>query len=400
MRGNLKRGVSILALGLMSAPTWAEWTLHEALDRAWERAVQARIAESRASEADASRAVASSWVAKAPSIGVSEKNDRFNDNRGAREREIELALPLWLPGQRAAREALAQSDEADAKAGVSAARLALAGELRAAIWSLAATRADAEIAVERLTTAERLEADVLRRQKAGDLARTDALLAQEETLTAKAAVVEAHTREWQAIGRWRVLTGLDDLPSAIDEAVANSSADTHPRLALTQTALQRARAGMQIAREDRRDPPELSIGVSEERDDFAARSYSSVRVGIRIPLGTRARNAPRLASANSALIRAEAELRRTISEIATEQRNARAAMDGAESQYQAAQSRASLANQRLALQQRAFSLGELGLAELMRVRAAAVEARLELLQARNSLGAARAQLNQAWGVLP
>ncbi len=400
MRPSLVRGLSILLLSFISAQTWADTTLREALDKAWERAVQARVAESRNAEADASRVVANSWFADPPSIGLSEKSDRFNSNRGVRERELDLSLPLWLPGQRAARETFASSDAADAEAGLAAARLALAGDLRSAVWNLAAVQAEVDIASERLATAEKLEADVVRRQKAGDLARTDLLLTQEETLTAKGALTEARTRQQQALGRLRALTGLDNMPSAIDETVAAGAAGSHPRAVFAQAAVDRARANMLVTQEDRRDPPELSIGVVQSRDDSAAPSYNSVRIGIRIPFGTDARNAPRLAAANSILIKAEVELRQTLTEIEIEQRDAQAALENAESAYRFAQSRAALADERLSWQEKAFSLGELSLAEFMRMRATANEARLEQLRTRYALGAARAQLNQAKGLLP
>lgn len=394
---NLLPGLCLLAAG---ANAWAESTLHEALDKAWERAAQARVAESRSGEAKASRAVADSWFAEPPSIGLSEKSDRLNNNLGTRERELDIALPLWLPGQRAARDAFARSDAADAQAALVATRLALAGELRATIWNLAAAQAEFEIASERLTTAEKLEADVLRRQKAGDLARTDLLLTQEETLAAKTNVAEVRTRERQALGRLQLLTGLDHMPSAVEETVAASAAAPHPRLAQAQAAVERARSEWQVVTTDRRNPPELSIGVVQTRDAFAAPDTSSVRIGIRVPLGTEARNAPKLAAANSQLIKAEAELRQTMAEIETEQRQAQSALDSADAVFQAAQSRAALASERLALQQKAFTLGELSLAEFMRVRAGATEARLDLLRARSALSAARAALNQARGILP
>ncbi len=174
----------------------------------------------------------------------------------------------------------------------------------------------------------------------------------------------------------------------------------HPRAALAQASVELARANLEVAQADRRNPPELSIGIAQTRDDFAAPSYKTVRLGLRFPLGTDARNAPKLAAANSILIKAEAELRQTLTEIETEQRDAQAALENAESAYQSAQSRAALAGERLSLQEKAFSLGELSLAEFLRMRATANESRLEQLRARYTLGAARAQLNQARGLLP
>lgn len=389
-----------LGLGLLSTPSQAETTLRAALDRAWERAVQARAAESRQTEAQASRALADRWWAEPPSIAVAEKSDRFNADRGAREREIDLSLPLWLPGQRAAHDAFARSDAAHAEAALAAARLALAGELRQTVWQVAAARADVEIAAQRLATAEALQADVLRRQQAGDLARTDLLLAQDETLSAQAGVAEAWARERQAQGRLRLLTGLERLPGDIEEAAATSTATVHPRLILAQAALDRARADLQSVIQDRRAPPELSLALTQSREEFAAPSRSALRIGIRVPLGSEALNAPKLAAANTQQIQAEAELRQITAELEAELHEAQAALEDAEAIHQGAQRRAGLASERLLLLHKAFSLGELGLAELMRARAASSESQLGQLRAKNALGAARARLNQARGMLP
>jgi len=389
-----------LLLGVPPLHAWADPTLREALDRAWERATHVRVAEARRGEAEASQAIADSWLPEPPSLGLAEKNDRLNKNDGNREREVELTLPLWLPGQRDARRAFATKDAAEAEAAVAAARLAIAGDLRAMIWNVATARSEQEIARERLATAQKLEAEIARRERAGDLARTDLLLTKEETLAAMNALTEAGTRERQAFERYRVLTGLDRLPVSFEEAVAPWAAVGHPRLRLAQAAVERARAEMQVAREDRRNAPELSIAMLRARDAFAGPENNTVRIGIRIPFASEARNAPKVAAANSVLIRAEAEYRQVVAEVDSEQRDAQAALENADAIYQTAKTRAGLASERRALQEKAFALGELGLAEFMRVRAAANEARLEMLRATHALAAARARINQARGILP
>jgi outer membrane protein TolC len=198
------------------------------------------------------------------------------------------------------------------------------------------------------------------------------------------------------------LTGLDELPARIEEPVALAALmpATHPRQRLAEAAAERARAGMQVARESRRDAPELSVGVQQSRDDFASASRNSLRIGLNIPFATEGRNAPRIAAANSALIRAEAASRQVIAELDGGQRKALAALDNAELAAAAAQERSALAAERLQLMQRAFDLGELSLVELMRVRSAANAARLESTQARIALSAAKANMNQAKGILP
>jgi outer membrane protein TolC len=317
-----------------------------------------------------------------------------------REREYDVALPLWLPGQREARRELSSREDADSAAALAAARLELAGELRTAVWNAAAARADVALAEERHAAAVRLEADIARRVTAGDLARTDLLLAREETLAGRAALAEASSRERQTLERYRLLTGLDQLPVRYAENAASAPATTHPRQRLAETAAERARAQMHLARESDRNPPELSVGLQQTRDDFASGERNSVRFGLRIPFATEGRNAPRIGAANTELIRAEADRRQIIAALDADQREARALLDNAQQAQQAAQERATLAAERLDLLQRAFTLGEMSLAEFMRVRNAAAAARLEATRAELAAGSARARLNQALGVLP
>jgi outer membrane protein TolC len=385
---------------LAPLPAWSAATLAEALDKAWERAVQARVAESRRGVAAASRMAAESLFPEPPAVGISHRDDRFNKNRGLREHELELALPLWLPGQRDARRALAAWESADIEAAIAAARLNLAGELRAAIWAYASTNTALELAQERVAASEQLAADIARREAAGDLARTDLLLANEELLAARVALAEALTRQRHAIERYRLLTGLESLPTQIEESVAEPEVAVHPRQRLAATGAEHARAALQWVRENRRDAPELTIGWQQSRDESSVPESHSLRIGIRIPFASEGRNAPHIAAANASLIRAEAEYRQVMAALETEQRAAFAELEYAELADAADRLRAELTRERLQHLQRAFELGELPLGELMRVRGAATEARLEAAQSRLAVAAARARINQTRGLLP
>lgn len=386
--------------------TPAPLTLREALDSAWHKAMQTPLGDARHLQVEAARAVARSWFPEAPSVGVAETSDRFGRNQGNREREIELTLPLWLPGQRDARLNLASSEATELTAAQTATRLSLAGELRSAIWVHAVARAEHDMERERLANATVLEADVARREKAGELARTDKLLASEEVLAAQGAVAQASKSEQQALERYRRLTGLQHVPVAPDEAVNQADAagsrdnTDHPRVRLAAADLARAHAQLQWTATDKRGTPELSIALQQARDGAGAAHANSVRFGIRIPLGTETRNAPQLAEAHANVVRAQVALSQVTAEVETEQRMAVIGLYNAKLLHQSQQARTALANERLRLQARALQLGELGLSEFMRIRAAANEARLDALRAALSLAAARAQVNQTQGLLP
>lgn len=380
-------------------PVWAAGTLGEALDRAWQRAAQGRIAESRALMAQASHAEARSWFPEAPSVEISHRDDRLNDNLGLREREVGLNMPLWLPGQRDAKKRLAEKETLDSQTAIAEARLSLAGRLRELVWAFAAARAELELASERLETASRLEADVARRVKAGDLARTDLLMAREETLGARNALSDARTRERQAQIRFRALTGLETLPEKIEEEVVKPG-QPHPRQLLAEAAAGRARAELAFIRASGREAPELSVGWQQSRDAHSQPDNNSLRLGLRFPFATEARNAPRMAAANAGLIQAEAENRQILDEIEADQREAEALLENAEAANAIASERVTATTERLRLLQKAFNLGELALSELMRARSAASQAKLESVRARVSVASAKARVNQSQGVLP
>jgi outer membrane protein TolC len=223
------------------------------------------------------------------------------------------------------------------------------------------------------------------------LARTDLLLAREEMLAAKAALAESNSRERQALERYRFLTGSETLPTRIDEEIVSAAAENHPRRRLAEAAAERARAEMQFARESRRDSPELTIGWQQSREDSAAKDQHSLRFAIRIPFAGEARNAPRIAAANTGIIRAETEYRQVLAELDGEQREAASRLADTQLALQASELRATLAAERLHHLERAFALGELSLSDLVRVRGAANEARLEATRARLAHAAARAR---------
>ena len=392
----------LLALALPALPAAADPAgLRALFERAWERSASGRAAEARRDEGIAGREAADSLLAGSPSVAIAERNDRQNRNRGQRERELELALPLRLPGEREARRVLADGDVEEIDAALAAARLALAGELRLAVWALAAASEEARIAEQRQVLAQRLEADVARREAAGELARTDLLLARQEALAARADAAAAATRRLAAGERLRVLGGSDVLPGNVEETLAPAAAtESHPRLRLAAAAAARARAALDLARESRRDGPELSLGVQESREDFSSPLRNSLRIGIRIPFATEARNAPRLAAANTALVQAETERRRIEAEVVAEDRQTEAELAAAALSAALAVERAAAAGERARLLARAFELGELPLPEMLRAQSAALEARLESARSQAAHGLAKARRNQARGVLP
>lgn len=376
-------------------------TLRDVFEKAWANSPQGKTVVAKREEAIASRTVAESLFPGTPRIGLAQRTDRWNDNFGKEESEIGISVPLWLPGQKSARIAVADADNDESQRSIAATRLAVAGELRTALWTLYLVQSEAAVAGERLDAAAKLEADVARRVKVGEMARSDLLLVKQETSSARAAAAEANARVVRSTQRYRVLTGSDRLPDNPQEPVMAAAAeDVHPRLAAGQASAERARANMNLAQESRRDAPSIGMQYRRERDASGATPRDSVGFAITIPFAGEVRNAPLVASANTALIQADAQYQRLQAEVEAEVWEAEAQLDAARIGAEIAVDREQAAAERLTLMRRSFELGETALVELLRAQSQATEARIELGRSRARLSAAQANLNQARGITP
>lgn len=374
--------------------------LKSAFDAAWQRSPQARTLEARRDEMRAGREAAQTWIAGSPSIGLSQRSDRWTDQNGVRETEVSLSAPIWLPGQKSTRAALAQSSSANLEAQIASARLALAGELREHLWAVAAARAALSEAQDHQRHLEALADEVMRRVNAGDLARTDGMLARQEVFGAKAATSAAQAKVQETMARYRMLTGPSEIPAPQPEPVGTTLQEPHPRILATRAALQSAQASLNVVNNTRSDPPTIGVSMRRERDRPANPTSHSVSIGVQIPLGTAARNRPLESAARTKIETATAEANQAEATVHADVELARQQLAAAEQALEAASMRAALMREHTQLIDKAFRLGERGLAELLRSQALSHEAEMGERQQRVAVGLAHARLNQALGIMP
>jgi outer membrane protein TolC len=386
----------------LPAPSAAGPTLAAALEAAWRRTVSARETDAQRRRAEADRVAAGSLWAAPPSLEMSVRDDRLWTDAGNREADLGVTIPLWLPGQRAARTGTAEASSQQALVAERAARLRLAGELRESAWQLAAVLAEASELDAHARTLARLADDVERRVRAGDLARADALAARGELLGVTALQADARQRVQSARARWRLLTGLNDLPdpgsTAFDAAPAGDV--IHPELQLAGVSAELARRRVELVRLSRRDPPELSVGLRQEVPGRGESSQGSVIVGLRLPLATDDRNRPLEVAAIGELDVAEAHEQRLRERLEAEVDAARDARRAAEEGLEAERARAGVLRERAALIEKSFQAGESALPDLLRALDAAARADGAAARQTAALGLARARLQQALGLLP
>lgn len=389
-----------LASAAPPAPAGSAATLHDAVEGAWLRSVNARTLEARQEEVGAARSAARSWVAGAPVLGLAQRAERWAGNGDKRESELSLAAPLWLPGQKSAREALAARSTEELAAQIVQARLALAGEVRDRAWEAAAAHETLSEQKDHLRHLEELAADVQRRVKAGELARTDGLLAHQEVLASQVAVSLASTKASEALQRFRVLTGLSALPPMAPEPLPEAAHPFNPRLDAARASERRAQAALQLAQATRSGPPTLGVSVRREQEPELTTPRRSVAVALQVPFGSKARNRPLEAAARTQVAAAAAEAAQAEASTEAGLEMAQQQLANVRSALEAATARAAALREHTALIEKAYRQGERGLAEVLRSRLMSHEAQVAARQQRIALGHAHAQLNQVRGILP
>jgi outer membrane protein TolC len=157
---------------------------------------------------------------------------------------------------------------------------------------------------------------------------------------------------------------------------------------------------VELMRHSRRDPPELTVGVRQDKPGRAEASQGSLVVGLRLPFGTDDRSRPLEAAALAELDVAETHEQRLRERLNSDIAAARDAQRAAEAQLEAETARARLLRERATLIDKSFRAGETPLADQLRALAAAGQADGAVARQTASLGLARARLQQALGVLP
>lgn len=390
-----------LALGaaVLSASAMAQTapTLRDAVQSAWALTPQARAEAQRAAEFDARARAAGSWLAGSPGVGISHRTDRIGSNGGLRESEVELSAPVWWPRVRSATAAQVDAERAAFERQQSLARYKLAAEVRELAAQVAIARIEREVAARKLDDARALADDVTRRVRAGDSARVDQLQAVSNLQHAIVTQTQADAAYLRSLAQWRTLTGLESA-SSVDEQPATPGES--PARAAAEALVRAAEARLRLAQADRADAPEVGIGVTRERPAFGAAFESSLKLSLRVPLGTPARNAPRLAAAQAELQAAQAELDAAERQATGDRAIAEGELEAMRRAEAAAAERARAATQVHALIANAYRLGESDLPTRLRAEAERFEAERAHARAQVETRRAISKLNQTLGVLP
>lgn len=388
--------MAALWLGL-SAPLSAA-TLRDALDHAW--AAQAPAQSARAAQFDAQQAAAHAWLPEPPTLTLSGRSDQIDRNNGLREWEAEVGVPLWLWDQRERAGAVVQGEREAGIRSFAHERWLLAGELREAWWDVRLAQAELDAAELKVTEAGRLEADVARRLKAGDLAPLDLNLARSSAAQAGSERLRAQATLTRAQGQFQALARGAPLPDQNELPGAEIAPEQHPQLMNFAAKASAAQARLGQAGGDTRNNPELALTLTRERASDGEPYQNLAKVAIKIPLGSPARNQPRISAANADLIDAQIALDTAQRKLAANAAANRAELDQTSAAATLQQQRLQLAGQSFAWVEKAFQAGQIDLPALIRAETELADARLQAARARIEAGRAVSRYNQTVGILP
>lgn len=414
-RGFVTPALFVLAFALLASSAGAKekarpkppgFALARHLDMAIVIDAQSAALEAQRRAVAARYATSSSITPGSPYFAGSRRERVGGNVKGYRETELEVGMPLWLPGQRDAYETNVTAGILELDERVALRRLDVAALLRDAWWSAQRAARDMAIARDRLATARDIGNDMTRRVELGENASQDALLARNETLAAETELAQMEAAAKAARAAYAVLTGGANPDGTLEPPLPPRPVEDHPALRAPLASLARAQTQARLVEASFIESPEIGIfGRNEQGTDPAVedpiRSNSNtVGVRLRVPLPTPGRNAPRLAEAAAEVVRAQAEFNRALRLVNAEIAAARAALAAARRAEGLATKRLSVASEQFELARRSFKLGEINAFDLYRVRQLQLEAQRARAAASIDAGVAQSRLNQAWGYAP
>jgi len=408
----VRQALLAAALSSLSAGAWAQpatepvtATLKSLFAEAWARRPEAQALQARRDAVHAQRRAAAAWTPEPPALEVSHKTDRLTRNDGARELEVGVAVPLWLPGERHSTSALADAEGAAVESRAEGARLQLAASVREAWWNWQRAGIEVEVARGQLDNARRIAGDVARRAKAGELARADQHQADGAAAAAEAALAQAQAAATTALQQVKALSGVSlqgtsvALPMAEPEP-SSGDASKHPALVELQARANVAERAAEMAATQSRPNPELTLATTRDRAGSGDRYGQTVTLAVRIPFGGGARHDSRVATARAEATEAQAQLALDRARLQSEREAAVARVDAARAQLAAAERRATLARETRGFFEKSFRLGETDLPTRLRIENDATDAERQAARSRIELAAAISAWRQALGLLP
>jgi outer membrane protein TolC len=377
-------------------------TLSKLIDLTLEKYPDTTWLQSLEEEAQALQKRSDSWTA-----GAAQASLRYQEVTSGTVHVLDagVQVPLWNFGQRDAERNLASQAGLSAESQTAATKLRVAGLVRAALWEMELQKIRYDQAHIELDSFEELLTKTKRRVALGDLPRMDELLVQTEMLQKRSALTLAEANLIDARRRYQSVTQLTKMPEKYQEKLATLKEieQTHPLLMALNNQLERKKAELEAQRLVGSGQTSVMIGINSDRpsnQDQRSNNTEAFNIGVNIPFGGEAHLAPQLAAINVELNRLNAERSQLFRNLEMTHHEAEHTMEVNRAEMKTAEELKNVAQEHLRMTELSYTVGEINLMDLLKVRARTQQAVLNANERAVMLQRDQAFYNQAVGVLP
>lgn len=344
---------------------------------------------------------ADSMFADSATVNLEHFNDVIGSSDGFQEWEGSVDLPLWLPGEKQQQSALSDTLSAEFPAYQQRLLLDASKQVRNVIWNVVSAETKVSQTFNAWHAAQDLEDNVASRVAAGDLASTETLLANSHALEMQSRYLEAKSELDFSLANYHNHTGQTILPSKFEENLSPQTTinQQHPYLEFLNQKITTLRAEQDLAHFDGAPHTNLSVGVRRERGGHDEDFNHSIGVGINFAFDDAIYRKSNIANAASNLADADIERQQLERKLQTILLSKRHQLAAKQQQLELVIAQEKTANQYLLLQQRAFDLGEIDLASLLRSQVLASDALNRKTSLQITIQHAIAEVNQALGIV-
>ncbi len=376
-------------------------TLHEVLQKTIERQPRQASLQSQEYNVRAKYTVSKGFLPQAPAVSLYHQNDTIGSGRNERDWQAELELPIWLPKQRGAREKVAELSAQNLGADRASMQLQAAGALRDALWDVAMNRNEVALYQQKMDNAKRLEFDVEKKFKAGESAKTDLMLIQQETLLAEKNKLRAEAELMHARFRYTLLTGLKEIPENFEEKQSDlQDYQQSPLWLAAESKVNLAQGERNLTQVEKRENMQVILNARSSQGAFDNAYNQSVGVRVRIPLDSAVRGAPLQAASELAVGEAMSQRETLRYALEAAMHEAEHNLEVSKKELEIVARQLEIAKESARLAQKAYTLGEMDLTSLLRIQSQTFETERSYSSRQLQVKWDVARYNQAVGVLP
>ncbi len=375
-------------------------TLSKVVDLTMETHPDIALITSMEEEAAAISERSKSWTAGSSQIAIGYQSiATFRLNYAT----ANLMVPLWNIGQRDAQENLAKEAEKYAGLQAVAIKLRVAGLVREAIWNMALARIRFEQAREERETAKQLLDTIKRRVEVGDLPVADELLAQTEFLQKQSVLILAEAELMHTHKRYTSITRMGKVPTFHEEKLVGIKelGQNHPNLIAINSQIDRKQAELIAVKAVGSGQTNVVAGIlSDEGIDYRSNHSEFFNVGVVVPFGGSAHAQPQIAALNVEVTGLMSQREMLYRELERAHHEAEHNMEVNEVELENANERQNVSEKLLKMTQLSFSVGEIGLMDLLKIQSQTQQAVLYAKERAVIMKRDIAFYNHAVGVMP